>query len=72
MRVWVTRDKNEQGRCTCFTEKPLLPKGQRYWDARDDDDVLIDLTPMRFKAEFKVTPRKGSCKQMELTLKEIE
>jgi hypothetical protein len=71
MKVWVTRDGEFPDRDLLFwSEEPHCqkPKGS-WWVGR----VLpiASMTILSFKALFGFTPRKGSCKQMELSLTEI-
>jgi hypothetical protein len=42
-----------------------------YWGGRVGDTVPAKMSKVDFKRLFGFTPRKGSCKQMELTLTEI-
>ena len=58
MKVWVERDKAGAGMIDMKTGE-----SEYFW---------MDLLPRDFKKRFGFTPRKGSCKQYELTLKEIE
>ena len=79
MKVWVTRDKDDSG-CICFwdTDKFLSLDINRMWDAEMEGyaktiiNEFTDMGPEDFKRRFGFTPRKGSCKQYELSLTEIE
>jgi hypothetical protein len=71
MKVWVTRDRES---CWEFNENMI-----RFWTAMPDKTSVGGFSGhsrrgsvniMFFKSLFKFTPRKGSCKQMELELKE--
>ena len=57
MKVWVTRDNETGKKIIVSHEAPYQMYGI--------------LTQKQFKKQFNFTPRKGSCKQMNLTLKEI-
>ena len=72
MQVWVTRDgKNFTANKVEFWNsrpKSNRSKAQHFYTGTDyEDDMSISL----FKRLFGFTPRKGSCKQYELSLKEI-
>ena len=77
MKVWVTRDKGVAGNCIVIWDiKPKLdgaywepPKRNGYYEW---GKVSEELATEAFKRLFGFTPRKGSCKQYELTLKEIK
>lgn len=69
MRVWVSRDKCDSiGMWT--GDKPVLLSTGVYRDGGFCIGHNIKL--LIFKKAFGFTPRKGSCKQMELTLKPIK
>ena len=73
MRVWVTRDKVDEGGSTCmWTGEPGSSDDKVYYDCIDDVDLIVCESPRSFREYFGFTPRKGSCKQYELSLKEIE
>lgn len=72
MKVFVARDKTKQGKCPVFSRKPHLVDDDRLWESKGISYLLMDLEAQRFKRLFGFTPRKGSCRQMELSLKEIE
>ena len=72
MKVWVTRDDNYQGKCAGFRSKPHIPDGETHWNGENSEDVIFDLFVDRFKHLAGFTPRKGSCKQYELSLKEVK
>ena len=71
MKVWVTRDDDNYESCvTVWDTKPILngpayrpssPCVKFFWYTLDVFDGL-----------FRFVPCKGSCKQYELSLKEIE
>ncbi len=77
MKVWVTRDKTKDGDVAVWVgkEKDLfLNNYGRYSCEADCDTCEIDylyMRPRTFKKYFGFTPRKGSCKEYELTLKEM-
>ena len=74
MKVWVTRDMEEGQACVeMWHDRPrkykwmVGAKGQFYYDGARGCDMEYG----NFRKFFGFTPRKGSCKQYELTLKEI-
>jgi hypothetical protein len=68
MKVWVTRDKTNSGDVCIWKTKPTICR-QMFGINGDvgDDDFRVGA----FKKLFGFTPRKGRCKQMNLTLTEI-
>ena len=72
MKVWVTRDMDGFGTIVTWGRKPF--------DTMDDDGCWYDtIDPIdedrnakNFRKNFGFTPRNGSCKQYELSLKEIK
>lgn len=79
MKVWVTRDKNDgdgkHDSCVVVTEsKPVLRRDKETYRHHygKDDDFDMYISAVNCKKKYKFTPRKGSCKQYELTLKEIK
>ena len=68
MKVWVTRDDDRELNIDMWLDEPRKDIDLHYrignlwacWEQRD------------FKKMFGFTPRKGSCKQYELSLKEIK
>ena len=76
MKVWVTRDKNRAG-CVCIwrqkPEKESAPIVGVYYDKKNNSaNFPFYIFDDEFKKGFGFTPRKGSCKQMNLSLTEIE
>lgn len=73
MKVWVTRDRDG---CCIWNDKAVLRRDLDFGCFEDvdmkGDRCTSDMLPMWFKEFFGFTPRKGSCKQYELTLKEIK
>jgi hypothetical protein len=70
MKVWVTRDRDDrQFTIAVWSVKPRLHHDQ--WELCQTDDLKELHDPGSFKKKFGFTPRKGSCKQYELSLKEI-
>ena len=71
MKVWVTRNKAKKGFGTSnlriWKTKPQ-PNGSVY--VGREIPFMIDM--YNFEILFGFTPSKGSCKQYELTLKEIK
>ena len=67
MKVWVTRDKIKKVHCRTkvWREKPTFI-GNRFYGGE-----IMSTSQWLFKRDFGFTPRKGSCKRYELTLKEI-
>ena len=64
--VWVTRD--EFGMIGMWVgDKPVLLNTGIYRDG--GFCIGRNIEPLIFKMAFRFTPRKRSCKQMELTLK---
>jgi hypothetical protein len=72
MRVWVTREKKEcPYDCGIWFAKPK--KRRDRYDFGGKAPVFRNLyRSSQFKKDFGFTPRKGSCKQYELSLKEIK
>lgn len=70
MKVWVTRDSEGlSGKSVDIHPlEPILDSGDYYSDGWQ----TIHLLDTEFIGFFGFTPRKGSCKQMNLTLTEIE
>ena len=78
MRVWVTRDKTKNGDVAVWDgyEKDLFINDiNGRWESEFGTDTVeieqLYEKPKYFKRLFGFTPRKGSCKQMELSLSEI-
>jgi len=77
MKVWISRDKPVSGAVEVYlTNKPVLNKNgyfsPDYNAGADGDDIMNTWSLRDFKHSFGFTPRKGTCKQYELTLKEIK
>ena len=79
MKLWVTRDKDDEADiCGWKYKKGLNIGSDGYWDTSSPLEVnstipMMDcMTPDTFKKLFDFTPRKGTCKQYELSLKEIK
>ena len=70
MKVWVTRDKTKSGDVCIWKEHPK-PSLVRKMYGINGDVGEDDFRTGAFKKLFGFTPRKGSCKQMELTLKPV-
>lgn len=75
MKVWVSRDnptdRANKGIVDVYKTKepPKFNDGDGFY--RSDECFVLRLYAYEFKKHFGFTPRKGSCKQMELSLKEI-
>ena len=76
MKVWITRDKINSVLICLWDIKPLKDEDGNF-DLTDEmalkesgwaEQYYIPI----FKRLFGFTPRKGSCKQYELELKEIK
>ena len=79
MKVWVTRDKTKGGDVAVWVgnESDLfINQSNNRWGCEIDSDTYeIDrlyLEPKQFKRDFDFAPRKGSVKQMDLSLTEID
>ena len=77
MKVWITRDDKEydsqQGDIVIWNSMyPKTPKkdGSGVWE--NGGKCMADVNKHDFRNLFGFTPRKGSCKQYELTLKEMK
>ena len=69
MKVWVTRNRSYDS-MRLFIQKPFKQHGDYMGKNAEQPFIMSGRT--WFKNMFGFTPRKGSCKQYELTLKEIE
>ena len=73
MKVWVTRDQIQPEDDTVIWN---VVSGRPASDGQDFDYVngfiKYESTAASFKKLFGFTPRKGTCKQYELSLKEIK
>ena len=81
MKVWITRDSD--GACDNFvclwrgSEAPVK-QSDGYYNCPVTSRTckmiaeFEDCEPSDFNRQFGFTPRKGSCKQYELTLKEVK
>ena len=80
MLVWVARDRTTSAIVSVWQEKkPTKTIGSErtlfmpdYENGDCMGSLLNNWAPKKFKQHFGFTPRKGSCKQMELSLKEIK
>jgi hypothetical protein len=76
MKVWITRDSDFDGDICGWKSNKGLFRSDGYWDSKGpmEDNRTIDLldciSPRNFKSLFGFTPRKGTCKQYKLSLKE--
>jgi len=71
MKVWITRDNAVQVVEVFFwKKKPYKDEGRLYPVTSCREPFWITL--YKFKKLFGFTPRKGTCKQYDLTLKEIK
>ena len=69
--VWIARDKAEgyDYEVDMSMSKPYLNSHEGFFESTGKHAILH---VEAFKDIFGFTPRKGSCKQYELTLKEIK
>jgi len=81
MKVWVTRDRDRASHpevCVWEGSEAPVVYEDGYYDCRVTErttrvvEEFEAIEASRFKGLFGFTPRKGSCKQYELSLKEIE
>jgi hypothetical protein len=72
MKVWITRDRRWGEDLTFWAGKEPFKDGDFYDANIDDADISLEISTFEFKNCFGFTPRKGSCKQYELTLKEVK
>jgi len=73
MKVWVTRDNDEKGKVAVWNNDQHTRDSTGYWiDDYEGFNGHFDMTAKECKHILGFTPRKGSCKQYELTLKEVE
>lgn len=70
MKVWVTRDNNTQD-WVAISRGKRKPYTNSYGQFTSCG-VAIHEDVEKFKKIFGFTPRKGTCEQYELSLKEIE
>jgi len=70
MKVWVTRDR-KNGVCWCDIRQSK-EKPTRLGDTWKSDGGVFGMTTKEVTNLFGFTPRKGSCKQYNLELTEIE
>lgn len=75
MKVWVTRDKCKglESYCCIFYDgtKPIKTS-KCFWHCKEIGRLIMQKNNRYFKELFGITPRKGSCTQMNLELTEIE
>ena len=69
MKVWVTRNRSYDS-MKMFIQRPIKANGD-YLGVNAEQPLMMSGMGW-FKKFFGFTPRKGSCKQYGLTLKEIE
>lgn len=74
MRIWVSRDSKYDVNVWGGTESPIKDEGVYTWPVTERTCYMLweEILPSTFKANMGFTPRKGTCKQYELTLKEIK
>ena len=77
MKVWVTRDGCKSAAVTLWNgSKPVRNREGFFYPNYEAGDCMNSQmevwTQAEFRIEFGFTPRKGSIKQMELSLSEIE
>ena len=75
MKVWVTRDKSkcpESYVCIFYDGTKPVKTSKCFWLCIEVGRVIMQENNRHFKSLFGFTPRKGTCKQYELTLTEIE
>ena len=72
MKVWVTRDKTSLGSVCIWGRKPFddIDENGHWTDTVEPQEEYCRVRD--FKRDYKFTPRKGTCKQYKLSLKEIE
>jgi hypothetical protein len=70
MKVWVTRDKTEPSHDSIcrWADEPIMSNNGWFHGGT----MLETYEIPEFKKDFGFTPRKGTCKQCELSLKEIK
>ena len=70
MKVWISRDKRgyEVDNVSIFT---VEPKTYHYGFCAEESGTEGMMNRHDFKNVFGFTPRKGTCKQYKLSLKEI-
>ena len=68
MKVWITRDDDG----ICLWEDRANPSKEGDLQFYGSVSPYAYLSSKTFKERYGFTPRKGSCKQYELTLKEIK
>jgi hypothetical protein len=74
MKVWVTRDvKNDKANCGLWAGegKPTVDRFMDMFVVGGADRMMAEWNHRVFKRIFGFTPRKGTCKKYELTLKEV-
>lgn len=74
MKVWVTRDKTGYWSNAINLNDYKMEQDDEdgCFEMRDDNSPhLMAVGKTWFKRKFGFTPRKGSCKQMNLSLTEI-
>ena len=75
MKVWVTRDGGKAHHANRVELWAGVPTKEQcvdgYYYFGDEASTITDIATISFKQLFGFTPRKGSCKQYEPSLKEI-
>ncbi|KKN77264.1 hypothetical protein LCGC14_0362420 [marine sediment metagenome] len=73
MKVWISRDKGLTGCIEIYIEEPEIGDMGYYGPKkRKDGHSSGRYEPDVFQALFGSTPRKGTCKQYNLTLEELK
>jgi hypothetical protein len=67
-KAWITRDRQQN--VIAGTHAKPKTKDASFFSS-DGKPAFLFLNVTEFKKAFGFTPRKGSCKQYELSLKEI-
>ena len=71
MKVWITRNRKLfDGRVSLYHEKPRSQSGM--FIGVNGNFYITEIFIHDFKKMFGFTPRRGHCKQYEITLKEIK
>jgi hypothetical protein len=65
MKVWISRNRIKFSDEVCIhLSEPNNLKGTFF-----GDDMVVEFSLDNFKRAFKFVPKKGTCKEHELTLK---
>lgn len=72
MKVWVSRDESgyNANNIAIWKEKPYKDLGGSWLHKNVMKYLLVILCRTEYRLLFSFTPRKGSCKQYEITMKE--